>query len=285
MCSRPHLHATAPSQKSLIQFLIATKTRITIASPHISDAMTFFPSIMEWESVLHDINSQRSLQALPLKPNGQKKHMCMTESHPIQQSLGMNHLVEFTIGAFRNMTLQPDQWGKQPTNLCLCTSWNPRTATFVLQSKQTCPHAVILCPTTTKEVETTCTAEGSSTRRWQRRSTMCPSRSEKQPRQEGNSWIEAARPRPAGHRSGPHRVSESRRCNDWSAATLQDCVTWAPRPSRIARRRASLAVSRPRAEARQGAPPSPPLFGGRAPPPPQVHSAGFILSRRRHGLY
>jgi hypothetical protein len=32
--------------------------------------MTFFASTMEQESVLHDINSQQSFKALPLKPNG-----------------------------------------------------------------------------------------------------------------------------------------------------------------------------------------------------------------------
>jgi hypothetical protein len=49
----------------------------------------------------HDIKSQQSLDALPLKPNRQRKILvCMTESHPIQQSPGMNRLAEFAGGAF-----------------------------------------------------------------------------------------------------------------------------------------------------------------------------------------
>jgi hypothetical protein len=78
------LHAAAPSHKSLSQFLIATKTRATIASPPISVAMTFFAITMERESVLHDITSQQSFEALSLKQNGQRKiRMCTTESDPI----------------------------------------------------------------------------------------------------------------------------------------------------------------------------------------------------------
>jgi hypothetical protein len=65
---------------------------------------------MERESVSHDINSQQSFEAPPLKPNGQRKiRVRTTESHPIQQSLGMNCPVEFAGEAFRNTTLQPEQ--------------------------------------------------------------------------------------------------------------------------------------------------------------------------------
>jgi hypothetical protein len=46
--------------------------------------MTFFAIIMERESVLHDITSQQSFEALSLKQNGQRKiRMCTTESHPM----------------------------------------------------------------------------------------------------------------------------------------------------------------------------------------------------------
>jgi hypothetical protein len=56
---------------------------------------------MERESVSHDINSQQSFEALPLKSNGQRKTWVrMTESHLIQQSPGMNRLVEFVGRAF-----------------------------------------------------------------------------------------------------------------------------------------------------------------------------------------
>jgi hypothetical protein len=72
--------------------------------------MTFSASIMERESVLHDINPQQSFEALPLKPNGQTKtQVRTTESHPIEPSLGMNRPVEFAGRAFRNTTLQLDR--------------------------------------------------------------------------------------------------------------------------------------------------------------------------------
>lgn len=39
----------------------------------------------------HDINGQQSFEALSLKPNGQSKtQVRTTESHPIQQSPGVN---------------------------------------------------------------------------------------------------------------------------------------------------------------------------------------------------
>jgi hypothetical protein len=54
----------------------------------------------------HDINSQQSFEALPLKPNGQSKtRVRTTESHPIQQSPDMNCLWEIADGAFRNPSL------------------------------------------------------------------------------------------------------------------------------------------------------------------------------------
>ena len=67
------LHAAAPSHESPGQFFIATKTQTTIVSPQFSPSMAFSASTMERESVLHDINSQQSFEALPLKPNGQRK--------------------------------------------------------------------------------------------------------------------------------------------------------------------------------------------------------------------
>jgi hypothetical protein len=58
----------------------------------------------------HDINSQQSFDALPLKPNGQRKTWeRMTKFHLIQRSSGIKRLAEFTNGAFWNMPLQPDQ--------------------------------------------------------------------------------------------------------------------------------------------------------------------------------
>ena len=70
----PHLHPAAPSHETPSQFLIARKIRTTIASPQISPSTSFSASTMERESVLHDINSQQSFEALPLKPNGQRKN-------------------------------------------------------------------------------------------------------------------------------------------------------------------------------------------------------------------
>jgi hypothetical protein len=58
---------------------------------------------MEREIMSHDGNSQQSFAALSLKPNGQiKTWVRPTESHQIQQSLGMMCPVEFADGGFRN---------------------------------------------------------------------------------------------------------------------------------------------------------------------------------------
>jgi hypothetical protein len=47
------------------------------------------------ENMLHDINSQQSFEALPLKPNGQSNtRVCTTKSHPIRKTPGMKHPVE-----------------------------------------------------------------------------------------------------------------------------------------------------------------------------------------------
>jgi hypothetical protein len=63
----------ATTHKSPSQFLIATKTRATIANPHMYAIMTFSASTLERESALHDINSQQSFEALHVKPNDQRK--------------------------------------------------------------------------------------------------------------------------------------------------------------------------------------------------------------------
>jgi hypothetical protein len=58
----------------------------------------------------HDINIQQNFETLPLKPNNQSKTwVCTTESLPNQQTPGMKRPVELADGAFKNMTLQPDQ--------------------------------------------------------------------------------------------------------------------------------------------------------------------------------
>jgi hypothetical protein len=58
----------------------------------------------------HGGNSKQSFAMLHLKPNGQEKTwVCMTEFHPIQQSLGNTRPVEFIGGAFQSLTLRPDQ--------------------------------------------------------------------------------------------------------------------------------------------------------------------------------
>jgi hypothetical protein len=106
------------------------------------------------------------------------------------------------------------------------------TATFILQSRRTGPHAIIRRPMTMKEVEKTTTAEGSNTRRRQSRSTMRP--------------------------------HEERNCCGQHGLPPQDRLARALRPSTAAHRCASLAASPPRGESRQEAPPSPPPFGGRA---------------------
>jgi hypothetical protein len=56
--------------------------------------------------MLHDINSQQSFEALPLKPNGQRKtRVRTTESLLNQQSPGMMCPMELAGKAFRNTPL------------------------------------------------------------------------------------------------------------------------------------------------------------------------------------
>jgi hypothetical protein len=68
---------------------------------------------MEGEIAPHDGNNQQIFATLPLKLNGQIKIRLHTaECHSIQQSPSMKRLVEFACGAFWNMALQPDRWGR-----------------------------------------------------------------------------------------------------------------------------------------------------------------------------
>jgi hypothetical protein len=78
---------------------------------------------MEQESVIYDINSQQIFEALPLKPNSQRKTWVrMTEFHPIQQSPSMNCPVEFPDSGTRHSS-QIDG-DRQPADLYLGASWN-----------------------------------------------------------------------------------------------------------------------------------------------------------------
>jgi hypothetical protein len=64
---------------------------------------------MERQSMIHNSNNQQSFSALSIKPNGHRKTQARPmESHLIQQSSNINRPIEFTGGAFRNTTLQPD---------------------------------------------------------------------------------------------------------------------------------------------------------------------------------
>jgi hypothetical protein len=68
----------------------------------------------------HDINSQQSFEALPLKPNGQgKTWVRTTESLLNHQTPGMMRPVELASGAFRNTTLQPNRNAMHSTDLHL----------------------------------------------------------------------------------------------------------------------------------------------------------------------
>jgi hypothetical protein len=58
---------------------------------------------MEREIVPHDGNSQKSFTTLPPKSNGQiKTRVRPTEFHPILQSLGMKHPMEFALSRMAN---------------------------------------------------------------------------------------------------------------------------------------------------------------------------------------
>jgi hypothetical protein len=65
----------------------------------------------------------------------------MTESHPIQQSLGMRCPREFASGAFRNSTLWPDQGGHASSKSLSWRESNLRTVAFMRQNDG--PHEVI----------------------------------------------------------------------------------------------------------------------------------------------
>jgi hypothetical protein len=115
--------------------------------------MTF--SLAPWkENELHDINSQQSFEALPLKPNGQIKNMgAHDRNHPIQQSSGIYRSMNFAGRAFRNPTIHPNWWEQHPTDLQTWCEKNRRTTTFILRRRRNSPHAAIRRPTTTKEVQ------------------------------------------------------------------------------------------------------------------------------------
>jgi hypothetical protein len=84
---------------------------------------------MERESIPHDGNSQQSFAALPLKPNGQRKtRVRTTESHPIQQSPGMNRLREFPAEPSGTRHCSQIDGDMHPVDQNLGANWNPRTA-------------------------------------------------------------------------------------------------------------------------------------------------------------
>jgi hypothetical protein len=125
-----------------IPLLQATKHQANSSSPprlepplldHRSWLPYHSPPTSRNENVLHDIKSQPSFETLPLKPNGQTKaRVRTTEYHLIHQSPGMRRPVEFTGGAFRNTTVQPEE-------IHLDARRNPRTTSFI-QNKQGAPH-------------------------------------------------------------------------------------------------------------------------------------------------
>jgi hypothetical protein len=77
---------------------------------------------MERESVTHD-GTPAKLHSATSETNGERKTwVCMTASRPIQQSPGMNHLVDFVGGGFRNTCIRM---------IIILASWNPRSANFI----------------------------------------------------------------------------------------------------------------------------------------------------------
>jgi len=80
----------------------------------------------------HDINSQQSFEAFPLNPNGQSKNMGAHDRIPPDPAISRHmHIVEFAGGAFRNTTLQPDQWRQTSSGSSSWREINPRTTPFI----------------------------------------------------------------------------------------------------------------------------------------------------------
>ena len=135
----PHLHANATSHETPSQFLIDTNTQTTIGKPQISPSMSFSASTMERESVLHDINSQQSFEALPLKPNGQIKNTGAPDRIPSDPAISRH---ESPSGVRRRSLPKPDTLARsryrRQADLRLLAIWNPRTTTFI-EAKQAAP--------------------------------------------------------------------------------------------------------------------------------------------------
>ena len=94
--------------------------------------MSFSASTMERESVLHDINSQQSFEALPLKPNDQRKTMGAHDRIPSDPAISRH---ESPSGVRRRSlpkldTLARSRYRRQ-ADLRLLAIWNPRTTTFI----------------------------------------------------------------------------------------------------------------------------------------------------------
>jgi hypothetical protein len=110
--SPPQADAAAPSQKSPSQNLIATMTWITNTSPQISAFMPFSATnfIMGQKTCLTMETDRRASHRSLWNQTVRKTWLRATEFNPIRQSPDMGRLIEFIGGAFRNSTLQRDQW-------------------------------------------------------------------------------------------------------------------------------------------------------------------------------
>jgi hypothetical protein len=87
---------------------------------------------MEREITSHGENSKQSFATLPLKPNGQiKTWVRLTESHLIQQSLGM--IAQWSLPAEPSGTRHSCQIHEEgpPVDPHLRESKNPRATTFI----------------------------------------------------------------------------------------------------------------------------------------------------------
>jgi hypothetical protein len=74
-----------------------------------------------------------------------------TESHPIRQTLGMKHPLEYTGGAFRNMTLPPDQWEMATGKSSSCPKMNPMTTPIICVTSSPTPPITPVGPRVEKK--------------------------------------------------------------------------------------------------------------------------------------
>jgi hypothetical protein len=110
--SSPLANAVAPRHESPSQNLIAPKTRITITSPQISPSMPFFGT--DFTTELRHVSWWQQSVELRIRSLGNqtvRKKIVTRDQNPSIPKVSRHVIhLEFTDGAFQNLTLWPDQW-------------------------------------------------------------------------------------------------------------------------------------------------------------------------------